>query len=114
MPTRDSPEDRGPSQWDGIVFAERMGAIRFSVHARPGSSRSGILGVRDGSVDIAVKAPPADGAANAELIQVIAKALDVRRGEVTILIGASGRLKLVEVSGVAPEDARARLAGACR
>lgn len=100
--------------WDALLMNDRAGTVRFSVHVRPRSSRSAILGVREGSLDVALTAPPADGAANAELIKLLARALDVRRGDVSILAGASSRGKLIEVNGMRTADARVRLSGAAR
>ena len=100
--------------WDALLMNDRAGAVRFSVHVRPRSSRSAILGVRDGALDVAITAQPAEGAANAELIKLLARALDVRRGDVSIVAGASSRGKLIEVNGMKTVDARARLSGAVR
>lgn len=101
-------------QWEALDINERAGAVRFGVHVRPRSSRSAILGVRDGALDVALTAPPADGAANAELIKLLARALEVRRGDVSIVAGTSSRSKLLQVNGTTSVDARARLAGAAR
>ena len=73
------------------MLNERAGGVRFSVHVRPRSSRSAILGVREGALDVALTAPPADGAANSELVKLLARALEVRRGDVSIVVGASSR-----------------------
>jgi len=100
--------------WEAWTVTDRAGAVRFSVHVRPRSSRSAILGVREGALDVALTAPPADGAANAELIKLLSRALDVRRAAVGIVAGASSRAKLIEVKGMTPGDARARLSGAPR
>ena len=96
------------------MLTERAGAVRFSVHVRPRSSRSAILGVREGALEVALTSPPADGAANAELAKLLARALEVRRGDVNIVIGASSRAKVIEINGMRPDDARARLSGAPR
>ena len=95
-------------------MTERAGAVRFSVHVRPRSSRSAILGVREGALEVALTSPPADGAANAELAKLLARALEVRRGDVNIVIGASSRAKVIEINGMRPDAARARLSGAPR
>jgi hypothetical protein len=113
--TEDLPSQaalRGP--WDTLAITDRAGAVRFNVHVRPRSSRSTILGVREGALDVALTAPPADGAANAELVKLLARALDVRRADVSIVAGASSRGKLLEVAGMNAELARGRLAGAAR
>jgi uncharacterized protein (TIGR00251 family) len=101
-------------QWDALAMNERAGGVRFGVHVRPRSSRSAILGVRDAQLDVALTAPPADGQANSELIKLLARALDVRRGDISIVVGASSRGKVIEVNGVRPEDARERLSKAVR
>jgi hypothetical protein len=63
-------------------------------------------------VDLA--APPVDGAANAELVEVLAAALGVPRRDVTLVRGDTGRTKLVEVRGIAADEVRRRLSEAMR
>ena len=111
---RASREPVRAGQWTALALDERAGGVRFSVHVRPRSSRSAILGVREGALDVALTSPPVDGAANSELVALLARALDVRRGSVNIVVGASRRGKVVEVNGVPPDDARARLSKAAR
>lgn len=101
-------------EWDRLQITARSFGSRLNVHVRPRSSRRGILGVRDGALDVALTAPPADGAANAELLAVLAHALDVRRGDLSIAVGMSSRNKVIDVNGVTPEDARERLQKAKR
>src|SRR5262245_33676138 len=36
-------------EWTRLEMTDRAGAVRFSVHVRPRSSRCSILGVRDGA-----------------------------------------------------------------
>ena len=112
MTTSEAPEKTGP--WASLALTERAGGVRFSVHVRPRSSRSAILGVREGALEVALTAPPADGAANTELCKLLARALEVRRSDVRIVVGASSRGKVIEVNGMKLEDARARLGGAAR
>ena len=96
-------------EFDRLDLVERAGCVRVPVHVRPKSSRSAILGVRERVLDVALTAPPADGAANAELLKLLAHALDVRRGDLAIVVGASNRNKLVEVNGMTRDAARDRL-----
>ncbi len=44
-------------------------------------------------------APPSDGAANAALIRMIAKALRVAKQDVTLASGATSRLKRLHIRG---------------
>ena len=89
MTKTDSPGLVG--EWEALVVNDRAGAARFLVHVRPKSSRSAILGVREGAVEVALTSPPADGAANAELMKLLARALDVRRGDVSATSSAPSR-----------------------
>jgi uncharacterized protein (TIGR00251 family) len=100
--------------WDALVLDERAGGVRLSVHVRPRSSRSAILGVREGELDVAITAPPVDGAANSEVLKLLARALEVRRGDVSIVVGASSRTKVIQINGMLPDTARALLRGAAR
>jgi uncharacterized protein len=83
---------------------------RLTVWAKPRAARSRVLGVREGALEVALAAPPVDGAANAELVATLAKALGIRKRDVVIASGLSGRSKVIELSGLAPEDVHAALA----
>ncbi len=54
----------------------------------------------DGAVQLRVTAPPADGAANEAVLRLLAAALGRPRRDLTLLRGATARIKLV---GIAPE-----------
>jgi uncharacterized protein (TIGR00251 family) len=101
-------------EFDRLAISDRAGAVRLNVHVRPRSSRSGVVGVRDGALDVALMAPPVEGAANAELVGILAKAMGVRKTDIAIVLGSSGRTKVIEVRGLAPELVRVRLGGAKR
>ena len=46
-----------------------------------------------------IAAPPVDGAANAALVALVAKAFGVAKRQVTILSGETGRLKRLAIAG---------------
>ena len=62
-----------------------------------------------GDAVIRLNAPPVDGAANAELVDVLAGVLDVPRRSVTIIGGERSRLKRVQVQGITEAAASKRL-----
>jgi uncharacterized protein (TIGR00251 family) len=92
-----------------LAIAERAGGVRFSVHVKPRASKSRIVGEKEGTLEVAVAAPPVDGEANAELVRVLATALGVHKRNVTIASGEHGRRKIVDVAGIDESTARARL-----
>jgi uncharacterized protein len=84
--------------------------VKIDVLVKPRASRSRVLGVREGLLEVAVAAPPVDGAANEALIACLADFFEVGRSTVSILRGASSRRKLVEVVGVEVGELERRLA----
>jgi len=78
----------------------RDGRLVLRVQVVPRSSRSEVVGEHNGALRVRLAAPPVDGAANDELIHVLAKTFKVPRSAVTILSGHSGRLKQVSIDGV--------------
>jgi len=78
-------------------------AMRFRVRLTPKGGRDAIDGWwADGTgraLKARVAAPPEDGKANAALIGLLARTLDVRKSDVRIALGAASRVKTIEVVG---------------
>ena len=72
----------------------------LSVRVIPRASKPGIAVEADGSLKVRLKSPPVEGAANDELVELLAKALGVPRRAVTITGGAHARTKRVHVEGI--------------
>lgn len=83
--------------------------LRIRVRVKPRAGRSRVLSVRSGVVEVAVAAPPVDGAANDELVRLLSSVLDVARRNVEIVGGAHGRTKLVLIRGVSGVELTSRL-----
>lgn len=94
----------------GQVIHPTPDGTLIDVRVIPRSARSGLAGTRGGALLVRLHAPPVEGAANAELIEVISDALNVPRRAVTIVSGERSRQKRVLVVGVTAEQARSRLA----
>ncbi len=78
-------------------------AIR--VYVQPRASRTEVVGWHGDAIKIRVKAPPVNGAANAELVKFLAKQLGVTRKQVTVTSGAGSRTKWVRVDGLSMREA---------
>jgi uncharacterized protein (TIGR00251 family) len=96
----------------GLKLVERAEGVRFDVHAKPRAKRSAVLGEHEGALAVSLAAPPVDGAANAELIAVLASVLAIAKRDVTLVRGEGGRHKVVEVRGLDAAEIRARLSAA--
>ena len=85
-------------------------AIIIAVRVIPRAGTSGVAGTRGEALLVRLRAPPIEGAANDELIDVIAEALAVPTRAVSIASGARSRQKRVRVAGIDAATAAARLA----
>jgi uncharacterized protein (TIGR00251 family) len=92
-----------------INAREAGGALVVDVLVQPRASRAGVGPIVGDRLRVSVTAPPVDGKANAAVIEAVAEAFGVRRGDVTIVRGETGRRKTVRVAG-ATLAALARLA----
>lgn len=91
-----------------IVQACKDGVI-LAVHVQPKASRTESVGIHGDALKIRVAAPPADGAANKELLRYLAKKLSVAVSTIHVESGASGRHKRIRVEGVTTEHVTACL-----
>jgi uncharacterized protein (TIGR00251 family) len=74
-------------------------ALRIEVKVTPRASRDEIAGVRDGVLQVRVRAAPVDDAANKAVVELVAKREGVPPSRVSIVRGRSGRRKLLEIKG---------------
>lgn len=82
-----------------VDHKETDDSILFNIRVVPRASRSEIVGTIDGALKVRISAPPVDGAANAEVIKLFAKAFGVGRSAVTIVSGETSKTKRVRVDG---------------
>ncbi len=82
-----------------IRFTDNDGNLIFAVRVVPRASKSEIVGELDGALKIRIASPPVDGAANAELIKVLAKFFDVQKSAVEILKGQTSKTKQIKIIG---------------
>lgn len=75
-------------------------AITVDILVQPRASRAKIGPMHDGRIKIAVTAPPVDGEANAQVIELFARRLGIARGDIAIVAGASSRRKTLQIENV--------------
>jgi len=71
--------------------------VTFEVRVIPRSSKSEIVGEHNGALKIKLKSPPVDGAANEELVKLLAKEFEVSKSEIDIVSGRSSKTKQVRI-----------------
>jgi uncharacterized protein len=92
-----------------IKIVEKDGAVVFYVKVVPRSSRGEIIGEHDGTLKIKLKSTPVDGGANAELIKLLAKQLNVSTDAIQITSGHTSKSKRIRISRVTSRDIEAVL-----
>ena len=88
------------------MLSRAQDGVLITVRVVPRSGRSGLAGTRGEAVLVRLNAAPVDGAANAELIELIADAIGVPKRAVTIASGLKSRSKTVHVTGVSEDHVR--------
>jgi uncharacterized protein (TIGR00251 family) len=93
-----------------IAVTEHAEGCVLPVRAQPGARRAGVQGEQAGALKIAVIAPPEDGRANQALVEVLRKALGVKRSQVELISGQTSRDKRFLIRGLSRAELESHLA----
>jgi uncharacterized protein (TIGR00251 family) len=91
-----------------VASAVRRSPVRdhiITVRVFPRASKAGVAGMRGDALLVRLNAAPVDGAANAELIDVLADAYGVSKRSVEIVSGERSRQKRVRITGATKQPA---------
>lgn len=91
------------------MIASTADGIVITVRVIPRAGRSEVAGTREGALLVRLNASPVEGAANAELIELLADVLGVAKRDVTIAAGTTSKHKRVRVAGITTDRAASRL-----
>ncbi len=80
-----------------IQFTEKDGALIFNVRVVARASTSEVAGCHDGALKVRIAAPPVGGAANAELIKILARHFGVAKSAIEILKGQTSKTKQIKI-----------------
>jgi uncharacterized protein (TIGR00251 family) len=91
----------------GTPWSASPGGVSLTVRLTPKGGRDAIDGIETMSdnravLKIRVRAAPSEGEANAALIKLIAKAVGVPPRDVSLVAGATARIKRLNISGDGP------------
>jgi uncharacterized protein len=75
----------------------------------PGARTNAVIGKHGEAWKIRVSAAPEGGKANAAVVELLADTLGVPARTISVVSGHGARDKLVELSGIAPEEIERRL-----
>jgi uncharacterized protein len=82
------------------------------VRAQPGARRNEIRGEQDSALKVCVTQSPEKGKANKALIEVIAKALSLRKSQIELISGETSHQKRFLIRGISLDDLARRIAEA--
>lgn len=82
-----------------IRYSQHDRALTFAVRVVPRASRSEVAGEHDGALRVRITAPPVEGAANRELIRLLAKTFKLPQNAIEIVSGSGSRKKIVRIRG---------------
>jgi uncharacterized protein len=86
------------------------GTLLVRLHVQPKASKTRLVGLFDGCLKLAIKAPPVDGKANEEVISFLADFFGISGRDITLKSGALGRRKQLIVKNLAEGEVRRRVA----
>lgn len=87
--------------------------MRLRVRVIPRSSKNSLEWDQE-TLKARLTAPPVDGAANEALLKLLAQHLGIARHDLSIVHGATGRQKIVEISSLTEDEVRQKLAACNR
>jgi uncharacterized protein len=91
-----------------------VASTRLRLRVVPGAAKPGVVGRYGDAWKVRVAAAPERGAANAAVVDLVARTLGVQARAVRLVSGLGSRDKIVEVEGLRPDETEARLASAER
>jgi uncharacterized protein (TIGR00251 family) len=84
-------------------------STRVRLRVAPGATRAGVVGRHGDAWKVRVAAPAQGGRANDAVVRLLAETFELPRSAVTLVSGHSARDKIVELTGIEPEDIDRRL-----
>jgi uncharacterized protein len=87
-------------------------STRVRLRVAPGATRAGVVGRHGDAWKVRVTAPAEGGRANDAVVRLLAETFKLPRSAVTLVSGHSARDKIVELTGIEPEDIDRRLSSA--
>jgi len=94
-----------------VEIVRRKHGARLRLRVKPGGRRDRLVGPYGGALKLEVQAPPDRGKANAAVIALLARLLDVPRSAVVLVGGTTSQDKIVEIQGIDAEALCKRLLG---
>ncbi len=83
-----------------IEFVQTSLGVEFTVRVVPRASKSAVAGEYESALRVRIASAPVDGAANDELIRLLAKKFGTPKSSVAIVSGKTSRTKRIRIAGL--------------
>ncbi len=83
--------------------------VKLTVQVQPQAGRNAIVDFTDNVLKIKITAPPVEGKANQELVKYLSKQLGIRKSDILIDKGLTGRRKTVIITGIDSTELQSRI-----
>ncbi len=91
-----------------------MTEAKLRLRVQPRAKKDEVAGLVGDAIRVRVSAPAIEGRANEAVIELLAKTLKVRKGQIRLLRGATSHDKVVSIEGIDTTEAVQRLGLASR
>jgi uncharacterized protein (TIGR00251 family) len=92
-----------------VELAEHAEGVILPVRAQPGAAKNGLRGEQNGMLKVGVTQVAERGKANKAIVEVLAKAIGIKRSQVELLSGELQPQKRFLIRGITVEELRGRL-----
>ncbi len=89
---------------EGVEIREKAGMLLLSVCVQPGAASDQIVGSYNGALKIRLTAPAQRNRANRQLLEFLARTLNLSAKNLSLSRGRSSRDKTVEIQGLSREE----------
>ena len=93
-----------------VKIGGKSGVLRLSVQVQPRAASNQITGSYDGALKVRLTAPPLEDRANRQLIQFLARCLDLPSASFSLVKGQRSRRKTLSIQGLSKAELSLRLA----
>ena len=93
-----------------VSLETRGNDVILPVKAQPGAGKNEVRAVQDGALKVCVTQVPEKGKANKAIIEVLAKALKLRKSQITLASGDLASQKKFLIEGINESELRAKIA----
>ena len=93
-----------------IEFQPRPEGIVLPVQARPGAKKNEVRGEQAGALKVLVTQAPEQGKANKVIVEVLAKALKLKKSQIELISGETSHLKKFLITDVTGDQLAEKVA----